>query len=301
MAHTEVLTTVARMREVSRAARTAGKTLAFVPTMGYLHEGHLSLMREGRQRADVLVASIFVNPTQFAPGEDLASYPRDPAGDLARCASVGVDYVFMPSVEEMYPLAPQLVTVSVAQMTQSLCGVRRPEHFAGVTTVVAKLFHIVEPDIALFGRKDYQQLVVIRRMVRELFFPIAVVGVPTVREPDGLAMSSRNAYLTPEQRAQAPALYRALCQVRALVTEGGETSISALLAHARQSVLGSMDGAKIDYIEVVHPVTLKPMAGAIPAEGIVMALAVQVGAARLIDNISIPPTSSPTPSPLSGK
>lgn len=276
----EVITSAATLRARLNRARRAGHRVAFVPTMGYLHEGHLSLMRLARQRAELLVTSIFVNPTQFAPGEDLASYPRDLDRDVLLCQRVGADVVFAPSAEVMYPSGAQTI-VRVTEMTQGLCGASRPTHFQGVATIVAKLFNLVQPDLAVFGEKDYQQLAVIRRMVRDLNFPIEIVGGPIVREDDGLAMSSRNVYLSSEQRAQAPALHAALQRCAALVARG-ERDGAALLAAARATI-EAQPLARVDYIELVDPDHLTPIT-TVGAGGAVMALAVFFGDTRLIDN-----------------
>jgi len=273
------------MLQWSRAARARGETVGFVPTMGFLHDGHLSLMRVAGERCDRVVASIFVNPTQFGPNEDLARYPRDEEGDLAKCRDVGVAAVFLPPVEEMYPPGAQTF-VTVEQISRGLCGASRPIHFRGVATVVSLLFNIVEPDLAVFGEKDYQQLCVIRQMVRDLRFPIEVVGAPTGRESDGLAMSSRNAYLTPEQRAQAPALNRALRWAAAEVS-AGRTGADALRAAIRARI-ERQPLARVDYIDVVDAVTVEPVAGAIQAPARA-AVAVHFGATRLIDNIALVP------------
>lgn len=276
----EVVTSTATLRARLSQARRAGQRVAFVPTMGYLHEGHLSLMRLARQRAEVLITSIFVNPTQFAPGEDLTSYPRDLDRDVLLCQRVGVDLVFAPGAEVMYPSGAQTI-VRVTEMTQGLCGASRPTHFQGVATIVAKLFNLVQPDLAVFGEKDYQQLAVIRRMVRDLNFPIEIVGGPIVREDDGLAMSSRNVYLSSEQRAQAPALHAALQRCAALVARGQRDG-EALLAAAR-AMIEAQPLARVDYIELVDPDHLTPIT-TVGAGGAVMALAVFFGDTRLIDN-----------------
>ncbi len=262
--------------------KRAGRTIAFVPTMGFLHEGHLSLMRIGRERADTLVASIFVNPTQFAPGEDFEAYPRDMQRDLAMARSVGVDIVFTPDDTMMYAQGFQTY-VSLEELPRGLCGQSRPIFFRGVATVVAKLFNIVGPDIAVFGEKDFQQLAVIRRMVKDLNFGIEIVGGPTVREADGLAMSSRNAYLRPEERPAALSLHDALRQSQAMV-RAGERRADAIIAAAERHI-ASFAVNTIDYIAIADPDTLEDMASVDrPAR---MALAVKVGATRLIDNMAL--------------
>jgi len=253
--------------------------------MGYLHEGHLSLMRIAAQRCDSVVASIFVNPTQFGPDEDLDRYPRDEEGDLAKCRGVGVSAVFLPPVEEMYPPGAQTF-VTVERVSRGLCGASRPIHFRGVATVVSLLFNIVEPDLAVFGDKDYQQLRVIQQMVSDLRFPIEIVGGPIARESDGLAMSSRNAYLTPDQRVQAPALNRALRWAAAEVAAGRADS-DALRAGIRARI-ERQPLARVDYVEVVDAATVEPAEGRLEAPARA-AVAVHFGATRLIDNVALVP------------
>jgi pantoate--beta-alanine ligase len=279
----EIFREIAPLRAFVSRRRRAGDPIGFVPTMGYLHAGHVSLVRAAAKRAACVVVSIFVNPTQFGPGEDLDTYPRDEAGDLEKCRAAGAAAVFLPRVAEMYPPDP-VTTVRVTGMTAGLCGASRPGHFDGVTTIVTKLFAVVQPDIAVFGQKDYQQLAVIRRMVSELHLPIEVVGVPTAREDDGLALSSRNAYLSAPERADAPRLQRALRTARDEVL-GGSTDVALLILHARDEIEASPH-ARIDYIEVVHPATLDPLTEIGP-EGAVMALAVFMGKTRLIDNLRL--------------
>jgi pantoate--beta-alanine ligase len=210
---------VKEMQQTALALKHTGKRIAFVPTMGFLHEGHASLLREGRKRGDCLVLSIFVNPTQFGPNEDLERYPRNLERDCALAEACGVDIIFAPAAAGMYPPGFQ-TTVSLGPLTEPLCGASRPGHFNGVAVVVAKLFSIVQPDIAFFGKKDFQQLAIIRQMTADLNLPLEIVGMPIVREADGLAMSSRNSYLSPQERQQALCLYRALCKVRKLFAEG---------------------------------------------------------------------------------
>jgi pantoate--beta-alanine ligase len=265
-------------------ARRGGRRVAFVPTMGALHDGHLALMREARRRvgADGLVSvSIFVNPTQFGPGEDFARYPRTLAEDLSRCEAAAVDCVFAPEALEMYPRGDD-TRVRVGKLAEPLCGPHRPGHFQGVATVVAKLFAIVGPCTAVFGRKDYQQLRVVERMATDLRLPVTVVGVPTVREPDGLALSSRNAYLAAEERSRAVAIPRALAAAHASFA-GGERRVSALLA----LVHGHVDPAatSIDYVALADPTTLEPRGerGDLDSPTL-LALALRIGATRLIDN-----------------
>lgn len=279
------LTTVARIEELRArldAARADGRTVGFVPTMGYLHEGHASLMDAARRDADVVVTSIFVNPLQFAPNEDLDSYPRDLRGDTALAEAHGVDVLFVPTSAEMYP-EPIRTTVSVGGVSQGFEGAARPTHFDGVSTVVAKLFSIVGPCRAYFGEKDFQQLAVVRQMTRDLSLPVAVVGCPTVREPDGLAMSSRNAYLTAEERAAAPVVHRALQAGKAAI-EGGERDPDAVVA-AMEVVIASEPLAALDYAAVVDAATFevpRPLAGSLR-----LLVAARFGKARLIDNLGL--------------
>lgn len=286
---TEVHHTIAGLRQALARRRAQGHRVAFVPTMGYLHEGHLSLMRLARPQAQTLVVSIFVNPTQFGPNEDLSSYPRDFPRDLELCRSVGVDLIFAPEPSEVY--APDAATtVAVTGLTDVLCGASRPTHFQGVTTVVSKLFNIVQPDVAVFGQKDYQQLAVIRRMVRDLNIPVEVVGGPIVREADGLAMSSRNVRLDPEARTQALALSRALARCEALATDGLRDG-AELMAQAR-AIIEAQPLAEVDYISLVDPDSLAPVAR-VGEAGALMALAVRFGATRLIDNRLLGAPSGP--------
>lgn len=259
------------------------KKISFVPTMGYLHEGHLSLMREGRKYGDILVVSIFVNPTQFGPNEDLDRYPRDFEGDVEKCKSVGVDVIFYPTNENMYPENFQTY-VTVEKVTKNLCGLSRPTHFRGVATVVAKLFNIVQPDYAFFGEKDFQQLVVIKQMVRDLNFPIKIIGCPIVREPDGLAMSSRNAYLSSEERKQALCLYKSILKVKELFEKGERNSQK--LIEAAKSVITKHPLAKIDYVKIVDINTMEDIEGEINKDAL-YAVAVWIGKTRLIDNCKL--------------
>jgi len=284
----KICTTIDEMRAASRAARRAGKRLGLVPTMGALHEGHLSLVRAARGASDVVIASIFVNPTQFGPNEDLAKYPRSFERDCKLLESEGGDLVFAPTVEEMYPTSrdgsvrPAAATwVTVEGLSNKLDGRSRPGHFRGVTTVVSKLFHIVEPDAAFFGQKDAAQVAVVRRMVEDLNLPVEIVICPIVREPDGLAMSSRNAYLDPKQRQQALVLHRALAGVQQMA-ERGELGAAKLAAAGRQEI-ASEPAVRLDYFELVDPDTLDPVADA--SRGALVAVAAYVGSTRLIDNI----------------
>ena len=275
----EVIESVKSMQKKSDALRAAGQTLALVPTMGFLHEGHLELMRVGKRHSDTLAISIFVNPTQFGPAEDYDQYPRDAEGDLRKVREVGVDIVFFPRVEEIYPNGFQ-TKVEVEKVTQHLCGISRPHHFGGVTTVVAKLFNITRPHVAIFGQKDYQQLMVINRMVVDLNMGIQIIGVPTVREQDGLAMSSRNKYLNPEQRKSALYLKKSL-DLAAQMFQGGEKDAGAI-KDAIVSLIQSHPFTAIDYVALCDPVTLEPV---VTLGGkTLLALAVKVGETRLIDN-----------------
>lgn len=278
-AEMRIIDTVAGMQAFSREARKAGKTIALVPTMGFLHKGHASLMIEGRKRADVLVTSIFVNPAQFGPTEDFDAYPRDLEQDREVAESAGVDVIFAPKVSDMYPKGFQTY-VSVEELTRPLCGTSRPGHFRGVTTVVAKLLNIVMPHTALFGKKDFQQLAVIRRMVAELNMDVEIVGMPIVREADGLAMSSRNAYLGPEERQHALCLSRALAGAQAMFRDG-ERSV-AMLKEMVLRTIGEVSGAVIDYADFRDCDTLDVVE---TADGrTLIALAVKIGTTRLIDN-----------------
>lgn len=270
---------VLEMQQTVLGLKRQGKRIAFVPTMGFLHEGHASLMREGRRRGDILVLSIFVNPTQFGPNEDLDNYPRNLEGDCALAEACGVDYLFAPTAGGMYPGGFQ-TTVSLGPLTEPLCGASRPGHFNGVAVVVTKLFGIIQPDVALFGKKDFQQLAIIRQMTLDLNLPVEIVGMPIVREQDGLAMSSRNSYLLPEQRQQALCLYQAIQRVRELFA-AGETSAECLLSAARQQI-ETVPGAVIDYLELRDGITLGSVTQAAP--GTLLALAVKIGTTRLIDN-----------------
>lgn len=280
----KVARTVKDLRRIVATWRKAGETVALVPTMGALHDGHLTLVRAAQAKAKRAVVSIFVNPTQFAPTEDLARYPRDEAGDLARLAGVGTDLVWSPEPAEMYPegFATRIVPEGAAL---GLEGEFRPHHFGGVATVCCKLFSQVTPDCALFGEKDFQQLAVVRQMVRDLNLPLTIVGVPTVREPDGLALSSRNRYLTPEERTIAPKLNAALCSIAEKVAAGGKVAAAVKSATVAVERAGF---AKIDYIAVRDAETLgdwKPSSG---RHGRILAAA-WLGKTRLIDNIALPP------------
>jgi pantoate--beta-alanine ligase len=283
----KVFSAIDEMRGASRAVRREGKRLALVPTMGALHEGHLSLVRAARAACDVVAASIFVNPTQFGPNEDLAKYPRSFERDCEMLEREGVEFVFAPSVEEMYP-AGAVTWVTVEELSGKLDGGSRPGHFRGVTTVVAKLFHIVEPDKAFFGQKDAAQVAIIRRMVRDLNLAVEIVVCPIVREADGLAMSSRNAYLNAEERKRALVLHRSLERVRQLV-ESGESDAERLVVAGREEVARE-NAVRLDYFEVVDPDTLDPVVDLSP--GALVAVAAYVGATRLIDNLLLRPAKS---------
>ena len=275
----EIIKTVSHMQQASDAIRMGGESLALVPTMGFLHEGHLTLMRAGKDHCDRLVMSLFVNPTQFGPNEDFEAYPRDTEGDLKKAETVGADMVFMPSPAEMYPLGAQ-TSVVVKDLPNHLCGLSRPGHFDGVTTVVAKLFHIVKPHVAVFGQKDYQQLTVISRMVMDLDMDIQIMGVPTVREADGLAMSSRNSYLSSEERKSALSLKKSLDLAQRLFNEGEKNA--QVVKDFVQSYILEHPYTEIDYIALCDPITLDDVNAL--SEGTLMALAVRVGKTRLIDN-----------------
>ncbi|OIQ12007.1 pantoate--beta-alanine ligase [Neomoorella thermoacetica] len=276
----ELLQTIAAVRNYVAAARHRGLSIGLVPTMGYLHEGHLSLARAARQQNDVVIMSIFVNPTQFGPNEDFARYPRDLERDRELAAGAGVDAVFAPAVEEMYP-AGYATYVQVEGLTEVLCGASRPGHFRGVTTVVSKLFNIVQPDRAYFGQKDYQQALVIKRMVRDLNFPIEIITIPTVREADGLALSSRTKYLTPEQRRSALSLHRALNLGSDLIKAGEREA--AVVRRAMEKEITAWPETRIDYVAISDADTLKPLERI--AGRVLLALAVWVGNTRLIDNV----------------
>ncbi len=277
----EVIETIDAMRAKCAEWKRKGQTIALVPTMGALHDGHIRLMERAKELGGRVVASVFVNPTQFGPGEDFERYPRDLEGDRAKSERAGVDAVFAPSAAEIYPPGFQS-SVAVPLLASKFEGEIRPGHFRGVCTVVMKLFQIVQPDAAVFGWKDAQQFLVLSRMVRDLNVPVKMVGVPTVREPDGLAMSSRNRYLTPEQRQRATCLSRALKRVHFLVKQQGIVHTGELL-NAAESVVASTEGAKLDYVAIVSRATLEPIPNIERGNTIVL-IAVRFGAVRLIDN-----------------
>lgn len=271
------------MLQERQCGELAGGSVGFVPTMGALHAGHLSLVQLSRAQTDKTVVSIFVNPTQFAEGEDYAQYPRTMDEDLAHCEAAGVSVVFCPPEHEMYP-ADASVRVVENRVARDLCGAARPGHFTGVCTVVAKLFHLVAPDVAVFGEKDAQQLAVIRRMVRDLFFPVRIVGGPIIREPDGLALSSRNVYLSASERAEALGLYQMLCWIQ-LQYEGGALDANALAPKARRWLAAEYPGVALEYLAFRDPDTLEKQT--VLQSGVLVALAGRVGQTRLIDNIRL--------------
>jgi pantoate--beta-alanine ligase len=282
-----IFSTIAEMRAASRAVRNANRRLGLVPTMGALHEGHLSLVRTAKSSCDAVTASIFVNPTQFGPTEDLAKYPRSFERDREMLEREGVDFLFAPTVEEMYP-SGATTWVTVEELSSKLDGRSRPGHFRGVATVVAKLFHIVEPEVAFFGQKDAAQVAVIRRLVRDLDLSVEIQVCPIAREADGLAMSSRNAYLSADQRKQALVLHRSLAQVEKLI-QAGEHKAQKLI-EAGQKEFGRVDSnaapeasVRLDYFEIVSPETLDPVEDV--SNGALIAVAAYVGTTRLIDNI----------------
>jgi pantoate--beta-alanine ligase len=276
----DVYETIEQMRSACQAAKQGGQRLGFVPTMGALHEGHVSLVRAAKARCDVVAASIFVNPTQFGPNEDFSKYPRSFEWDLKLLEKEGVELLFAPSVEEMYP-GDAVTFVTVEGLSERLCGKSRPGHFRGVTTVVSKLFHITQPDLAFFGQKDAAQVAIIRRMARDLNLGVEIVVCPIVREADGLAMSSRNAYLSLQQHRSALVLSRSLAQVKKLF-EQGERCAGKLGAAGRQ-VFSEEPSVRLDYFQIVNPETLEPVES-ISAPALV-AVAAFVGGTRLIDNI----------------
>jgi pantoate--beta-alanine ligase len=285
-----ILSSAAEVTAISKEAHRAGKRVGFVPTMGALHDGHLSLVRTARAQSGVVIASVFVNPRQFGPNEDFSRYPRNAERDSAMLAAEKTDYLFMPSVEEMYP-AGATSWVKVEGISDKLDGRSRPGHFHGVTTVVAKLFNIVQPDFAFFGQKDAAQVAIVSRMVRDLNFDVRIVVCPIVREADGLAMSSRNAYLTPEQRKQATVLYRALMRVQSLVDRGESSSARLLIAGTQ--VMAEEPAVKLDYFEIVNRESLDSVADV--SHGALIAVAAYVGNTRLIDNIVVSGTGQAEP------
>lgn len=277
-----VISSPQKIQQYCLSLRRRGKTIAVVPTMGTLHDGHLTLLHRARKKADVVILTIFVNPTQFGPKEDFKKYPRDQWGDLAKAKSAGVDVVFMPEVDQMYPPGYQTY-VEVTQVSGELCGRSRPTHFKGVTTIVLKLFHLTQPHFAFFGLKDYQQYCVIKTMVKDLNLPIEVIGVPTVREADGLAMSSRNQYLDLQQRKSALCLYRGLQKVREEI-KNGNIFIQNLLELLKKEIKPEV--TKIDYISCMDADTIEPLT-IYKLKKTLFALAVFIGKTRLIDNMVV--------------
>lgn len=280
----QIIDSISKMSTLARIIKKDGKTIGFVPTMGYLHEGHMSLVRTAKKHTDVVVMSIFVNPIQFAPGEDFEKYPRDFKRDESLARDAGVDIILYPSEGQMYP-AGHSTYVNVEGLTDLLCGASRPEHFRGVTTVVAKLFGIVKPDMAYFGQKDAQQAIVIKKMVEDLDMDIDLKILPTVREKDGLAMSSRNSSLSKEEREDAPILYEALKKAELLVG-GGETDPKRIIK-AMKDMISEKKNAKVDYVSIVDTERLKSV-DTISGE-VLLALAAFIGKTRLIDNIIVNP------------
>lgn len=270
---------ITEVRELVKEQRQKGRSIALVPTMGYLHQGHLTLVEEAKKSGAFVVMSIFVNPLQFGPNEDFARYPRDLERDARNAESAGVDVIFNPEVEEMYP-TKNLTHVEVGELGDSLCGASRPGHFRGVTTVVSKLFHIVQPDRAYFGQKDYQQYIIVRQMVRDLNFPIEVIPVSIVREKDGLALSSRNVYLSPEQRSEALVLQRSLAEAEKWIREG-ERRAEIIEARIMDKIKSESSG-EVDYVEIRSAENLSKVEEI--REKVVIALAVRFGSTRLIDN-----------------
>ena len=277
-------TTIQGLAASLNPARAARKIIGFVPTMGNLHEGHLSLVREARQLCDVVVVSIFVNPIQFGPNEDFDNYPRTLEQDSQLLAEAGCDIVFAPSVEQMYGKNPRLTNISVSEITEDLCGLQRPGHFDGVAVVVTKLFNIVQPNYAFFGQKDYQQLAVIRQFVRDLNIPLEVIGVPIVRAEDGLALSSRNGYLSEQERKTAPVIYQSLKNAEQALQQGEK--LSEVLANIKTAL--TQAGFVVDYVEARTPELQKIDEF---NQEIVLFVAAKLGSTRLIDNMQIKPTA----------
>ncbi len=276
----QTVKTIHELNKIIREQKEKGKQVGFVPTMGFLHQGHLSLMKASKAKSDFTVVSIFVNPTQFGPKEDLATYPRDLVRDQALCESVGVDLIFAPEVSEMYPDGYSTYVDCEGNITKQLCGASRPTHFKGVTSVVAKLFNIVQPNFAFFGQKDAQQVAIIEKMVRELNFPIEIIPCPIIREEDGLAMSSRNTYLSAKERSEALVLHKALLEAKVSI-EDGETN-SEVLKRRMTDIINTSQSAVIDYVQIVDTHSLESIE-TIENEFLI-ALAVKFGNTRLIDN-----------------
>jgi len=279
----QIIRTIEEMKEFSKKIKESGKSIGFVPTMGYLHEGHLSLVRKAKEENDTVVTSIFVNPTQFAPTEDLDQYPRDEKGDSAKLKKEGVAAIFIPTIKEIYPAEYQTY-VEVTELTKNLCGKSRPTHFRGVTTIVLKLFKIVNPDRAYFGKKDYQQFRVIEKMCKDLNFDVKIVSCPIVREKDGIAMSSRNKYLTEEERRDAIILYQALEKGKEIILNG-ERNSSKIIQTMKNMIRSKKTLKKIDYVSIVDLYTLKDLHYV--DRNILIAVAAHFGKVRLIDNIEV--------------
>ncbi len=282
---TPIVRTIPVLREQVANWRKAGESIALVPTMGALHEGHLSLIALAKTKADRVVVSIFVNPTQFGPREDFKTYPRDEAGDLKKLGAAGVDLVYAPAAAEMYPEGFK-TQIKIGDLTEGLCGASRPNHFNGVATVVAKLLMQCGPDIAIFGEKDYQQLLVIKQLVRDLNIPVEIIGAPIMREADGLALSSRNVYLSPEQRKIAPLLYQTISGVAADLAQGRGCDDAVVAARFKLDAAGF----RVDYVAVRDPDTLMPLAG--PVKRARVLTAAYLGKTRLIDNVPMPPPAT---------
>ena len=285
MPSASLVRTIQDLRKRLAAWRKAGESVALVPTMGALHEGHLSLVTLAKSKADRLVVSIFVNPIQFGPREDFGTYPRDEAGDLKKLGDAGVDLVFAPEAAEMYPEGFKTL-IKIGDLTEGLCGAARPNHFDGVATVVAKLLMQCGPDIAIFGEKDYQQLLVVKQLVRDLNIPVEIVGAPIVREADGLALSSRNVYLSPEQRKIAPLLHQTISGVAADLAQGRGCDDAVVAARFKLDAAGF----RVDYVAVRDPDTLKPLSGLVKRARVLAAA--YLGKTRLIDNVPTPPTAT---------
>ena len=285
MPSASLVRTIQDLRKRLAAWRKAGESVALVPTMGALHEGHLSLVTLAKSKADRVVVSIFVNPIQFGPREDFGTYPRDEAGDLKKLGDAGVDLVFAPEAAEMYPEGFKTL-IKIGDLTEGLCGAARPNHFDGVATVVAKLLMQCGPDIAIFGEKDYQQLLVVKQLVRDLNIPVEIVGAPIVREADGLALSSRNVYLSPEQRKIAPLLHQTISGVAADLAQGRGCDDALVAARFKLDAAGF----RVDYVAVRDPDTLKPLSGLVKRARVLAAA--YLGKTRLIDNVPTPPTAT---------
>lgn len=272
---------IKELRKALQPLRSSGKTIGFVPTMGFLHEGHMSLMAEAKKYCDIVVVSLFVNPTQFGPNEDFDAYPRDIEGDAEKCIQMGVDYLFTPSAEEMYPTGAVTFINVESDITKRLCGASRPGHFKGVTTIVGKLFNIVQPNMAFFGQKDAQQVAVIERMVKDLNMPVTIVPCPIVRESDGLALSSRNTYLGMDERQSAPVIYQTLMSAREAIV-AGERDADYVKQYIKRRI-EDVPFAKTDYVEIVDALSLEPLT--VLKGDVLIAVAVKFGKPRLIDNI----------------